>query len=431
MFSKKILNNGLRIITTPMPQVKSVAALILVGAGSRYETKETNGLAHFAEHMFFKGTKKRPTSRAISTTIDSVGGVINAFTSQEYTGFWIKAAAEHLSLALDVLADMLLNSKFEPKEINRERGVIIEETNLYLDTPFDYVGNLFMQTLCGDHPLGWNVIGQKKVIRKVSRRDFISYLDSLYHPNNMVVSLAGGIVGEKAQDEVEKFLGNLQKAEPPAFEPFKKFQNKPQLKVHYKKTDQAHFCLGFPAYSIGHKDRFTLSVLNSILGVGMSSRLFIEVRERRGLAYYSSSSVGEHLDTGFLVSQSGVDIKRIDEALKVVLSEFDKLRSKRVGVKELAKAKEIIKGRLVLKLENSSAVAEFFGGQELLERKIRTPEQVIKKIDAVTAADVQRVAREIFVDEGLNLAVIGPFKNESRFEKLLSLKHENTRSLNH
>ncbi len=421
MYKKTTLKNGLRIITAPMPQVKSVTALILVGAGSRYETKKTNGIAHFAEHMFFKGTKKRPAARAISMTIDGVGGVINAFTGQEYTGFWVKAAATHLNLALDVLTDMILDSKFDSKEINRERGVITEEINLYLDTPSSYVGDLFMRALYGDHPLGWDIAGQKKVIKKVSRQDFLSYLRSLYHPNNMVVSLAGDLDGPEAQKEVEKFLGRLKKTKSASFEPFEKSQNKPQLKVKFKRTDQAHFCLGFPAYPIGHKDRYALSVLNSVLGVGMSSRLFIEVRERRGLAYYSYSSVGTHLDTGFLVAQSGVDIKRINEAIKVILSEFDKLRNKKVGAKEFAKAKEIIKGRLVLGLEDSQAVANFFGGQELLEKKIKTPEQVIKKIDAVTASDVQRVARDIFVNKGLNLAVIGPFKDKGKFEKILKL----------
>lgn len=418
-FKKTTLENGLRIITVPMPQVKSVTALILVGAGSRYETKETNGIAHFAEHMFFKGTKKRPTAHSISVTIDGIGGVLNAFTGQEYTGFWVKAAAAHLNLALDVLTDMIRNSKFDPKEINRERGVIIEENNLYLDTPFQYVGDLFMQILYGDHPLGWDIAGQKKVVRKVGRQDFLSYLNSLYHPNNTVVSLAGDLDGSGAEKEVEKFLGKLKKTKPISFEPFRRSQKGPRLKLKFKKTDQAHFCLGFPAYPIGHKDRYALSVLNSVLGVGMSSRLFIEVRERRGLAYYCRSNVSEYLDTGFLVAQSGVDLKRTNEAIKVVLNEFDKLRSRKVAIKELAKAKEIIKGRLVLGLEDSYMVAQFFGGQELLMKKIRTPEQVIKKIEAVTAADVKRVACDIFKNEKLNLAVIGPFKDKGKFENIL------------
>jgi len=415
------LENNLRVLVTPIPSVGSVTTLILVGAGSRYEDKGTSGLAHFAEHMFFKGTKKRPSAVEISSVIDGIGGEFNAFTSKEYTGYYVKSSSKYLSLALDVLSDMLLHSKFETTEIDRERGVILEELRMYLDTPVRHIGDVFEELLYGDQPLGWNTVGTVESLKTIKRDDFISYVDTFYRPANMVVSISGGVEKEQVKRLVDKYLGSRPNKEAKNFLPVAFSQERPTVKLVNKKTEQAHFCLGVRAYPRAHKNRYKLAVLNTILGASMSSRLFIQLRERRGLAYYVRSMAEEYHDTGFFAVQAGVEINKIEEAIKVTLAELAKLSEKSVQAEELKKAREYIKGKLILELEDSREVAGMFGSQILLEEKIRTPKEIIKNIDAVSASDVQMVAYDIFKDRSLNLAIIGPYKDEGKFVKILKL----------
>lgn len=413
------LKNNLRIVSTHMSGVESVTVMVLVKSGSRYETKEKNGVAHFAEHMFFKGTQRRPSALEISSLIDGIGGEFNAFTSKEFTGYYIKAAKDHLELCLDVVSDMLLNSLFSQEEIDREVNVIIEELRMYLDTPMRYVPEVYDSLLYGDQPLGWDTVGTIESLKNIQREDFFQYIEDFYKPGNMVVTISGGASAEKSKDLVGKFLGELKEKKTKGFDKVKVQQKAPGVKIFYKDSEQAHLCLGVRSYPIGHPNRYKLGVLNTILGSSMSSRLFIQLRERRGLAYYVRSGTEEYHDAGSLAAQAGVEPKNIEEAVKVILAEYKKLADEIVSEVELKKAKDYLKGKFVLELEDSREVSNLFGLQELLEEKIRTPEQIIKNIEKVTAQDIQKVAKDIFVNQGLNLAIVGPFKSEEKFEKIL------------
>lgn len=422
--------NGLKLLTIPTGGVASVTVLVMVGAGSRYETKKINGLAHFLEHMAFKGSKKRPTALAISSAIDGIGGEFNAFTGKDHTGFYIKARAVHLPLLVDVLSDMILNPILEPAEIEREKGVIIEEIHMYEDTPMRHIGDIYEELLYGNTPLGWNTAGKPEIIRSIKRDNFVTYIDGLYRPNNAVMVVAGGI-GEKTSairhqpsdivDLVEKSLKDWKKDATWQWEKQSDTQIKAGVKVKYKNTQQAHMALGVRAYPLGHPKRFALSVLSVILGGGMSSRLFIEVRERRALAYYVHTNVEQYLDVGNLVTQAGVDVTRIDDAIKVISTQYQgvALKSMEISQPELRKAKEYLKGRLTLELEDSRSVAGFYGTQEILKRAVLTPEEVMQKTESVTLEQIYDVAKDIFRPEKLNLAIIGPFKDEVRFKNLL------------
>lgn len=425
---KTILPNKLRVLTIPM-SVESVTALVLVRVGSRYETRQNNGISHFLEHMAFKGTKKRPSTQEIATLIDGIGGEFNAFTGKEATGFYIKAASAHLPLILDVLSDMLLNSCFDPGEIEKERKVILEEINLYEDTPARKIIDLYEELLYGDHPLGWDTAGKREVIAKLKRVDFLNFLENFYSSQNMVVTIAGGVKGGKVPGLVAKYLGNLKPFDTLSYKKVRESQKRPQVKLKYKKTEQAHLCLGVRTFPLTDPDRFPLAVLTAILGEGMSSRLFLEVRERRGLSYYVRSFSEHYLDCGTMFTQAGVDLKRIEEGIKVIIEEYGKLKVQslrgtslgQVRNEELVKAKEYLKGHLILELEDSRTVASFFGTQEILERKIRTPPEIMGEIEKVTVKDLGRVARNIFFPEKLNLAIIGPFRDRQKFENLLNL----------
>ena len=422
-YQRTVLKNGLRLILVPMESVQSVTALVMVGAGSRYETRKNNGISHFLEHMAFKGTKKRPSAMAISSLIDGIGGEFNAFTSKETTGYYIKSAANHIELNLDIISDMLQNSLFAPKEIQKERGVILEEINLYEDTPVRKIGDIYEQLLYGDTPMGWDVAGRKDVIQTTTREDFISYLTSLYSPHNIAVIVAGGIAGKNVEDYVDNYFGKMKRFDTIAGPKVKEKQQKPAVFIKQKTTEQVHIALGVRTFPVHDKRRYVLSVLSTILGGGMSSRLFHEVREKRGLAYYVRTGSEHYDDCGSLVSTSGVDPKRIDDAIKVVLQEYRKIArsTSHVAKKELDKAKEYMKGHLVLEFEDSRAVAGFYGSQEVLEKKIDTLDEVIQKIQAVGVDEVEEIAAEIFKPQTLNLAIIGNFDDPSRFEKLLRL----------
>jgi predicted Zn-dependent peptidase len=414
------LDNGLRILTAPMDSAQSVTCAIMLAAGSRYETPETNGIAHFAEHMFFKGTERRPTARDISMEIDGIGGEFNAFTGKEYTGYYVKCAAESRDIALDVLVDMLRNSKFAPDEIEREKGVIIEEMNMYYDTPRDFIGGVYEELLYGDQPLGWDIIGRKETIRGAKRDTFDGYVGHWYKPSRMVVGV-GGKVGDDLHQRVQELLGDMEEAETGRPEPVKVDPHEhAHVKVHTKTSDQAHICLGVHSYPLEHPDRYVLQVLSTILGGGMSSRLFTEVRERRGLAYYVYGLNHSYTDTGSLYAQAGVDINRIDDAVSTVATELHKVANEPIPAAELEKAKSFAKGRFVLQLETSQGLIMFGLRREVLESRTPDPEEILTEIDKVTAEDVGRVAGDLIEKQGLNLAVIGPFDDPDRFEKLLA-----------
>jgi predicted Zn-dependent peptidase len=418
-YERQTLPNGLRILTAPMPQAQSVSCFVMLAAGSRYETRETSGIAHFAEHMFFKGTERRPTARDIAGEVDAIGGEFNAFTSKEYTGYYVKCAAEHRDVALDVIVDMLRHSKFDTAEIDREKGVIVEEMNMYFDTPRDFIDGVYEELVYGDHPLGWDVIGRRETVRDASRETFLDYLGHWYKPSRMVVGV-GGRLGEGLEERVAELLGDLEDTPTGAPLPALPLSNGSRVKLHPKQSDQAHVCLGVRSRPLVDPDRYVLMVLSTVLGGGMSSRLFTEVRERRGLAYYVFATNHSYTDAGSLYAQAGVDIERIDDAIGTVAAELRKIAAEAVPEDELRKAKNFSKGRFVLQIESPHGLIMFGLRREVLEGRAPEPEEVLEGIEAVTAEDVRRVARELIDEDSLRLAVIGPFEDADRFEQLLA-----------
>ena len=417
VYERHVLPNGLRVVTAPMPQAQSVSCFLMLAAGSRYETREQSGIAHFAEHMFFKGTERRPAAKDIAAEIDNLGAEFNAFTGKEYTGYYVKAAAEHRDAALDVLVDMLRFSKFDPEEIEREKGVIVEEMNMYFDTPRDFIGGVYEDLLYGDQPLGWDIIGTKETVRAATRDTFLDYTGRWYKPGRLVVGV-GGAVGEGLLDRVGELLGDMAPEATPSPLAAVPHRNG-RVRVFEKKSDQAHLVLGVESYPIEHPDRYPLQLLATVLGTGMSSRLFTEVRERRGLAYYVFGTNHAYTDAGSLYSQAGVDINRIDEAVETIVGEFRKIAAERVPADELRKAKNIARGRFVLSLESPQGTIMFGLRREVLEGRVTEPVEVLAAIEQVTADDVQRVARDLIANDKLRLAVIGPFDDPARFDRLL------------
>ena len=420
VFERETLSNGVRLLTAPMPQVQSVACFIMLGAGSRYETPETNGIAHFAEHMFFKGTERRPTAQQIGLELDGIGAEFNAFTGKEYTGYYVKCAAEHRQHAFDVLVDMLRHSTFEPEEIEREKGVIIEEMNMYFDTPRDYISGVYHQLLYDDTPLGWDIIGRKETVRSATRETFLEYVDRWYKAPKMVVGVAGSF-DEAVRGEAEELLAEVEGSDPGGPEPIPDSNGSAaRVRIHTKASDQAHIAMGVPSYSLTHPDRYALQILGTVLGTGMSSRLFTEVRERRGLAYYVFATNHSYTDTGTLYSQAGVDINRIDEAVETIARELKRIASEPVPADELEKSKNVAKGRFVLQTESPHGMIMYGLRREVLEGKVEEPEEVLRQLDAVTVEDVQRVAQDVIGRNGLKLALIGPFDDPERFEQILA-----------
>jgi len=418
---KTTLKNGLRIITLPVKGTKAATVLVLVGAGSKYEVKEISGLSHFLEHMFFKGTKRRPNKLKLIEILDKIGGQYNAFTSQEFTGYWAKVSADHLETALDLVSDIYLNSKIEQEEINRERGTILQELNMYLDTPTRYVGDLWLSLLYGDQPAGWPILGTEKLIKSVKRAQFIEYLKEHYSSKNTIVVVAGQIDYDSTLAKVRKYFEGINENSAKGKLAVREEQSRPKSLVYYKETDQTHLYLGVRAYDIFHPDKYALSLLGTILGGNMSSRLFMSVREKEGLAYYIKTGVDTDTDVGFLASQAGIDNQKVDRAIGLILKEYRKIADRRISPAELKKAKDYTKGTTLLEMESSDAQASFVGFQELLTNKVLTLEDKFAKIDKVTVDDIQRVAQDIFQPAKLNLALIGPFKNKQRFEKILTL----------
>src|SRR3990170_2552748 len=400
-----------------MPHAQSVSCVVMLAAGSRYESSETSGIAHFTEHMLFKGTDKRPTARDLAGEIDAIGGEFNAFTGKEVTGYYVRCAAESRDVALDVLVDMLRRSKLDPDEIEREKGVIVEEMNMYYDTPRDFIGGVYESLLYGDQPLGRDIIGSKETVRAATRETFLDYLGSWYRPERMVVGV-GGRFGDDLLPRLEELLGDLDPADTGAPAPVS-IEDTAVVKVHTKASDQAHLIVGARSYPLGHPDRYVLQLVATVLGGGMSSRLFTEVRERRGLAYYVFGTNQCYTDAGSLYAQAGVDIARIDDAVSTIVAELRTIAGEPVPADELEKARSFAKGRFVLQLESPHGTTMFGLRREVLLGAAEEPVDVLTGLDAVTVEDVQRVAADVLGGR-LRLALIGPFDDADRFERLLA-----------
>jgi predicted Zn-dependent peptidase len=406
-----------------MPRVEMASAtiLVLIGVGSRYETPKQSGLSHFLEHMFFKGTENRPTTKEIAEAIDNVGGEFNAFTTEEFTGYYVKVASEHIETGVDVVSDILLRPLFPAEEIERERGVIQEEIKMYTDNPMRHVNNLWQKVMFGEHPLGKRVDGYKETVGAMKRKDFLAYVKSHYHTGNAIVVVAGNVDVKKTQTLFTKLfkpltVGNetIPKNAPKKL-PAQRF-------IHeYRKTlDQTHMMIGVPGVSSRDPRKYQAELLAAILGGGMSSRLFLNVRERNGLAYMVRTSSETYTDTGSFVTQTGVRTEKAVDALAIILSEYDRIMEEEVSEEELNKVKQMARGNMVLELEETNALALFGSVQELTEREVLTPDQIMKQFDAVTVQDIQTLARELLRKDKRAVALLGPQKSSKAFEKLLA-----------
>ncbi|MFA6197740.1 MAG: pitrilysin family protein [Patescibacteria group bacterium] len=413
-YKKEVLKNGLRLITVPLKDATTVTLLVLTKVGSRHEPPSVNGVSHFIEHLMFKGTTRRPTTRDISKELDAVGAEYNAFTGKDHTGYYIKIEANKLPMALDVLSDMLQHSKFDKAEIDRERGVIVEEINMYEDNPIMFIEDIFESTVFGkQHPLGQMIAGPRQVIRTVTRREILSYRDRHYHTRNMVVVMAGKIPPRSAQMITRAFNHlNIAKTHPAPATSLTK-QTIPRLIIMSRTTEQIQLCLGFLALSMYDSNIYALALLSVILGGNMSSRLFINIREKRGLCYFIKASANGYEDTGTFVIQAGLDKSRLDQAVAAILDELKRVKDAVVTAEELKQAREYLRGRMLLDLEDTGHLASWYGQQEIFKKKILTPEERYRKLEAVTAGQIQRVANSIFRRSALSLALIGPGGNKA------------------
>lgn len=420
MHKIKTYPNGLRLVMTPIEGTQSCTVLCLVGAGSRYETKEINGISHFLEHLFFKGASRYKNAAEVASAIDSVGGDFNAFTGKEYAGYFVKLAAHQKEVAFDLIGDMMLNATLVSEEIEKERGVILEEYNMYQDTPMYQVGWDFERLMFGDQPMGWDQIGTKDTIRSMTRDQIFSYKNDQYTPDNAVISVAGNFSESEIETLVEKYFAFPEEKRQRNSLPYESTQSTERVILQHKKTEQAHLILGVEGLSASDDDLYAEKILSVILGGNMSSRMFLNVREAKGLSYYIRTSTDDYTDVGTLSTSAGVDISRVDLAIEAILEEYRKITESPVGDIELKKAKEFMKGKIILRLEDSEEFAHLMGKQLLLFSKVRSVEDILARIDAVTAEDVHRVAQKLLKPENMKLALIGPFEDKERFEKLLS-----------
>jgi predicted Zn-dependent peptidase len=421
MIEETRLENGLRILTVTMPHTRSVSMSLFVGTGSRYESDEVGGASHFIEHMLFKGTTRRPTARHIAEAIEGIGGYSNAFTDQETTSYWAKVAAPHFAEAADVLTDMFRYSTFDPAEVEKERRIIVEEINMSMDAPDHWVGILLGQAIWPGHPLGRDVAGTRETVVGITREQLLDYMGHHYVPGRTVVSVAGDVTHREVVETMMERLGGWSAGLANGYKPAPDSFPSSHWLVEDRPTEQGHLCLAVPGLPRSHSDRFTLGLLNTVLGEGMSSRLFLEVREAQGLAYAVDSTLSMLDETGLLVVYAGVDSERASHAIRAVLTELDRLRQEPVPEAELDKARQYLKGRLVLGLEDSSAVSGWYGRQALLLNETLTPEEVLAAYDEVTAQDMQRLAQTLFTGDQVFMAAVGPFGDGVELGTMLSL----------
>jgi predicted Zn-dependent peptidase len=417
---KKIrLSNKSILLTVPDSGAKTTTALFIFKTGSRHENKQNNGISHFLEHMFFKGSKKYPNTLVLASALDALGCEFNAFTSKEYTGYFVKAATNKLNKALDILGDMMLNPRLDTKEIKREKGVIIEELNMYQDNPMMHIDDVLENCLYGDSPAGWDTIGTKENINSFKRSNFVDYLKKQYGSESTNLILTGSL---KKQD-IEKGIDILKKMNQGKFQEqalTDDSQKKPKIKAVFKNIDQVVLALAVRTFPINHQEEIAVRLLAFILGGAMSSRLFISLRERKGLAYYVKTGTEFYLDSGYLNTQAGVPTEKTQQAIKIILAEYRRLKNNPVSQKELKKAKDTLEGRITLEMEASDNLANWYGHQVVSRSKIMSPLAFLNRIRKITPSDLQATARHIFVNQGLNLALIGRVKSKD-FTKILKL----------
>ncbi|MBP9839651.1 MAG: insulinase family protein [Candidatus Pacebacteria bacterium] len=418
-FSKKVLKNGLRVVTVPMKDNPTVTVLVLVGTGSDYEDKKVNGISHFLEHMCFKGTVKRPTAQSIAHELDSLGSIYNAFTDHEMTGYYAKADAKHFKQVFDVISDIYLNSTLPEQEIQKEKGVIVEEINMYEDMPHRHVHDVLDELMYGDQPAGRNVAGTKEIVKSLTRNDFIKYKKDHYVSSATTIIVAGKVTEKEVLSLVSKYFKDVPLSKKSSKVKTKELQKKPELFIKHKATDQTHFVIALRAFDLFDKRAMTLGVLGAVLGAGMSSRLFIKLREEMGVAYYVNAYSDLSLDHGMFKISAGVSNDRVLEVIEEILKECKKLTTDLVSEEELRKVKSLIIGNTKLSFEATDDIANYFGRQEILKKEMKTIEERAKEVEKVTSKDIQKLAREIFKKESLNLALIGPFTDKSKFLKIL------------
>jgi predicted Zn-dependent peptidase len=418
-YKKTILENGLRVITVPMKDNPTVTVFVLVEAGSKYETKDKNGISHFLEHMCFKGTIRRPNNFDISTELDTIGAIYNAFTSQEITGYYAKAEYNQINKLLDIISDMYLNPLFDEKEIEKEKGVIIEEINMREDLPQYKVQNLITELVYGDQPAGWDIAGPKDNIKKIGKTDFLNYRNKFYTSSATTLVIAGNFDESKIIKDIEKAFAVMPKLSRGTKDKVRENQVKPAVAIFNKETDQAHLVLGLRSFDLYDERNKVMDVLVGVLDAGMSSRLFKKLRDEMGVCYYVSASQEALTDHGLFSISAGVNNERVSEAVRVILAELKKLKTDLVSETELLKVKQNLSGTMYLGLESSNSLANFYGFQEIMNEKIKTPEETKLEIESVTAADIMKLANEIFVDSGLNLAIVGRFQDKKPFEDIL------------
>lgn len=418
-YTRKVLKNGLRIITIPMKDNPTATVLVLVEAGSKYENKENNGISHFLEHMCFKGTTNRPTAMDISKELDGIGSHYNAFTSQEHTGYYAKADYKNLDKILDVVSDMYLNPIFSEGEIEKEKGVIIEEINMYLDLPKAVAQDEFLKLLYGDHPAGWNIAGPKENIKGMERSDFIDYRNKHYVASATTVVVAGKINEKEVFKKVTKLFKDIGKWKKEGKEKVVESQKEPQAVVFYKDTDQTHLIIGTRSYDTYNKYNSIIRLIIAILSGGLSSRLFEKMRNEMGICYYVYADNDTFTDHGVFSVSAGVDSNRVKEGIVAILAELKKLKTELIPKEELNKVKQFLIGNLNLGLESSDSLASFYGYQEIMRKTLKKPEDIIKEIKAVTSEEIKFVAERIFKEELLNLSIVGKFKDKKEFLDVL------------
>lgn len=414
------LENGAEVILAPKSDSLATTIMATTTVGSKYEQKKISGISHFLEHMAFKGTEKRPDPIDITTELESLGASYNASTGHEKTSYYAKVRNEHFDEALDIISDMYLNPTLPADELKKERGVILEEINMYEDDPKIDINDVFIKTLYGDQPAGWSILGTKDIIKSLERKDLVNYRKKHYNSGNAIITVAGGYDKKSVKEKLESTFSEIEKGKEIKVPAVKESQDKPKETIKYKDSDQSHLALGFRAFDIHDKREFTLKVLNNILGGGLSSRLFEEIREKRGLAYYVFSRSNLYTNNGFIAARAGVNKEKIDESIQIILKEFRKLKEDLVDDKELEKAKENIIGRSFLSLETSSSLASFYTIQRVRKLDPMTPKEFEEAVKSVTAEDIKSVANDLFTEDRLNLAVIGPFKDKS-FADLLKI----------
>ncbi len=418
-FAKKTLSNGLTIIEVPSSDAESVVVDFFVKTGSRSETEKESGISHFLEHFLFKGTKKYPSALAISSLIDSIGGEMNANTGKEHTQYYIKASNQHLELIFEVLTDMIQNPLFDQEELEREKGVIVEEINMYKDTPMYEIENVLEQKMWPGEPLGRDIAGTKETVTKFTREMFLDYINRHYQAPNMILGISGKYSQKKFDELVKKYWSGFPKKKFHGWGKTLDKQKSFRVNLQFKQTEQAHLALGFKGLSYASKSLAAQSVLSAILGGGMSSRLFMEVRERRGLGYYVRASGSSYQDAGVFNIGAGVQVGKIEEALKVIMQELEKIKNNLVNLTELNKAKEYLKGKTILALEDNQIRLDWFLERVAFYPQIITPKEAFEKIDKVTAKDVQELAKNLFRKDCATLAVIGPYKTDKKFKNIL------------